>query len=131
MKKNYLRQSTLNVIQDFDFSDFVGKSGVAQLAVEVPGGAVAVGGQLVVDTAFNSGVSDTFKVGDSAADNRYGAAINGQAEAATDLTITGHSYSAQDNVTLTWTGAGAAPTAGAGRLIMQYVVAGRAHCTQG
>lgn len=129
MKKNCERQATLNVIQKFTFADFV--SGVAQAAVEVPGGAIPVGGQFVVDEAWNSGTSDTFTVGDGGVGNRYKGGIDGHAVALTALVPTGYKYPTQDNVTITWTGVGAAPTAGSGRLIMQYVVEGRAHSTQG
>lgn len=129
MDKNCERQSPLIVIQKFTFADFV--SGVAQNAIEVPANAICIGGDFVVDTAWNSATSDTFIVGDSGDTDRYKAAINGQTAARTALVPTGYKYTTQSNVSITWTGVGTAPTAGAGRLIMQYAVAGRAHATQG
>ena len=129
IEKNCERQAELSVIQPFTFADFV--SGADTPAVQVPGGAIVTGGDFIIDTAFDSTVSDTFTIGDATVGNRYGAAIDGQAAARTALVPTGFKYPTQDNVTLNWTGAGAAPTAGAGRLIMRYVVAGRAQTTQG
>lgn len=127
MDKNCERQLPLIAVQPFTFADFV--SGTAKAAVEVPGGAEVIGGLLVIDTPFNSETSDTLKIGDSGDDDRYKAGINGQTAAATALVPTGYEYTTLSNVTLTWTGVGAAPTAGAGRLILQYV--GPTKSTQG
>lgn len=129
MEKNASRQATLTAIQEFDFSDF--ESGVAQAAIEVPDGAVITGGFIVIDTAFNSGTSDTITVGDSDDEDRYAAGVNGASAAETDFTLTGYEYDSVDDVTITWTGVGDAPTAGSGRLVLEYIVSGRSHCTQG
>lgn len=119
------RQYALTVDIPFTYADFT--SGTAAAALDVPENAFVVGGYFVIDTAFNSATSDTITVGDGVSANRYASGVNGQTAAATALTLTGYKYTADDTIDITWTGAGTAPTAGAGRLVVQYAIDGRAN----
>lgn len=130
IKKDSGRQDVSAAIVNFSHSDF-GASGVAEAAVEMPAGASVCGGFLAIEEAFNSGTSDSLKVGDAGNDARYANGVNGQVVGATGLTAAGVKFTSQGNVTLTWTGAGAAPTAGKGRLCILYVIDGRADYSQG
>ena len=123
------RQDLLVADVDFTYADFT--SGSPAAAIEVPAGAVVVGGFIVIDTAFDSATSDTIIVGDGGDDNRYANAVNGASAALTALTITGYEYTETDNIDIQWTGVGAAPSAGAGRLVVHYYVDGRAAQNQG
>lgn len=122
------RQTVLVARMPFTFEDLT--SGEAGRAVVMPGNARVIGGDLVITEAFNSLTSDTFKVGDEAVDNRYAAAVDGQAAGRTALTLSEHKYTGKDTVNLTWTGVGDAPTQGAGELLVHYVIDGRGGETQ-
>lgn len=118
--KNDNRQAPTDAFADFTFADFT--SGVAELAIAMPSGAVVIGGALIIDTVFNSQTSDTLTVGDAGVVDRYKAGINGTALALTALIPTGYELvSATGGIKIRWTGVGNAPTTGAGRLIVEYV----------
>lgn len=124
------RQQVVSAYVDFVFGD-VSPSGVGQAAIDLPVGAQVVGGDFVISQAFNSATSDTFTIGDATLATRYGNAISGAA-ARTALTLTGYQHtSAEPAVVLKWTGVGAAPTAGAGRLRVDYIVNNRAQFGEG
>lgn len=127
--KNSDRQYPLSAEVAFTYADVA--SGVFAPAIEVPPGAVVTGGVLVVDTPFNSVTSDTLTVGDAATGDRYAVGVNGAAAGGTALGATGLEYAQTDNVGITWTGVGGAPTQGAGRLLVTYQRAGRANENQG
>lgn len=126
--KQDARQGIKVAIADFTFADFV--SGTGKAAVKLPQNAIVVAGYLAISTAFDSVTSDTITVGDAAVANRYKAGINGQSAALTALVPTGFKTTAAGDVLITWTGVGTAPTAGAGRLVLQYIVTTRAESTQ-
>lgn len=123
------RQAPLVAIQDIAYDDF--ESAVAAAVSEIPGNGVVIGGFIVVDTAWNSVTSDTFILGDDDDDNRYLNAVDMQSTGVTELTITGYKHTTAEDLLATWTGVGTAPTAGAGRLVIEYVVEGRSQSTQG
>ena len=125
------RQDTLVAIVPFTFADFAAHDGTLEDAIELPQNAIVVGGGIVIDTAFDGVTSDTITVGDAGAADRYAAGVNAQAAAYTALTPTGFKMLAQGNVGIGNTNVGGLATAGAGRLILEYVVDGRAHHTQG
>jgi hypothetical protein len=127
--KDPSRQSVKAAVVDFDFADFA--SGVGEIAIAMPAGSILVGGELVIDTVFNSSVSDTLTVGDAGSATRYKSGINGQALGRTALVPTGYvAQSATGDLKITWTGVGDAPTTGAGRLLAQYIVPGSAEFVQ-
>lgn len=127
--RNSDRQYPLTAIVDFTLSDLT--AGTAVPAVDLPQGAVVVGGELIIDTAFDSATSDTISVGDGGSAGRYGNAVDVQSAGRTALTLTGYKYTAVDTIDLTYAQSGAAASNGAGRLIVQYVVDGRGNENQG
>jgi hypothetical protein len=133
--KNRGRQTAVEAYVDVTFSDLTtptSLNGVASLAIDLPVGAQVVGGDLVVGTAFNSGTSDVITVGDALIANRYLASTSIAAAGRTPLTFTGYQTLATSNkVIVTWTGVGAAPTAGAFRLRVAYIINKRASFSQG
>lgn len=127
--KNAGRQSSLIARVDFGFADFV--SGVLELAVELPAGAMVLSGNIVITEAFDSGTSDSMTVGDATDEDRYLGATSVAATGLTALVPTGFQVVGIDDVTMTLTSVGTAATAGIGVLTVEYVVPGRSHATQG
>lgn len=123
------RQYPLSAMARFTFADLV--SGTAAPVVELPPGAVVTGGMLVIETPFDSATSDTLVVGDADTADRYASAVDGQAAAATALTLTGLVTTTTTDIALTWTGVGAAPTQGAGYLVVTYIREDRSQENQG
>ncbi len=108
-------------------------SGVAVSCIDMPVGAVIVGGQIITDTAFNAGATDTLSLGDASSATRYLSASSIHATGKADLVVTGLEMGATTNtLKITWTGGTPASlTTGAARLIISYVVKGRSSCTIG
>ena len=131
IKKNDSRQEIILAYVDIGFAD-IPTTATAYEALGLPVGAVVVGGAIVVKTAFNTATSAVLAVGDVTTANRYAAAVDLKTVARTALTLTGFSHSAVQNMLrATPTYVGAAATAGAARLEVQYYVEGRAAFTQG
>lgn len=122
------RQHPLVARQYFTYEDF--ESGVAEAALDLPGNATVIGGEFVITEVFDSGTSDTIKVGDGDDDDRYASGVDGQSTGRTALTLTGYKYTAPDTVDIVWTGVGSAPSAGAGYLLVEYIIEGRAQDVQ-
>ena len=118
------RQSKLTVTVPFTYADF-DESGVAEIACELPGVAQDVKGNLAITEAFNSATSDAIDVGNDSADDAYVSGQNGQAVADADFDVSIPVLGANTNVKLKWTGVGAVPSAGAGRLLLEYNQQGR------
>lgn len=106
-------------------------SGIAFNLFELPAGAVVIGGDVQVLTAFNSATSDTLSIGDSGSATRYASAVNIKTAARTALTVPARQVSTTEKVQATWTGAGTAPTAGLVLVTLQYIIPGRAVENQG
>lgn len=123
------RQLSAWATVDFSYADLV--SGAAAAAVKLPVGAVVVGGAVVVQTAWNSATSDALVVGDSGTANRYKSSFSIAATGRTALVPTGYqALSTTRELQVVWTGVGAAPSAGAARLEVEYIVPGRAEFSQ-
>jgi hypothetical protein len=130
------RQDVIVGACDFDFDDIT--SGAYAAMVDVPAGAIVVGGYVAVTTLFNSGTTDKFSIGHkvgsaSAVDTAYSAqsadiTATGLAAA---VTPSGAKFTEAGSVGVRWDGEGAAATAGVGRLIVEYVVDGRTAFSQG
>lgn len=135
IKKLSGRQGVIAATADFKFSDLT--SGVYAPAVDLPGGAIVVGGHLAITDIFNSATDDKFSIGDkvgaaSAGNTTYAAqSADITAPGAVPIVATGKKYAEPSTVGIVWTGTGAAPTAGAGRLTVLYIVDGRAAFSQG
>ena len=130
IQKNPDRQWPLRAKVDFTYADF-GASGTAEAAIDLPGGARVIGGQLAITTAFNSATSDSLDVGDGSTANRYASAVNGQATGVTALTVDELDHATGKGIVyITWTGAGGGTSAGAGFLEVEYVIEGRGNESQ-
>lgn len=91
--------------------------------INLPPGAIIVGGELVRTTAFD-GTTYAVIVGDSGSANRYLGTDDYKAAGRTALVPTGY-VGTGENIRLTITPTGTT-TAGAGTLRVEYVIAGRA-----
>lgn len=132
--KNPARQCAQVATADFIFSDLV--SGAYAPAIDLPLGAIVTKGELYITTLFDSATTDVFSIGDkvgaaAATNTRYSAT-------SADITAVGRAVVAvptgikttdQTSVGVVWTGTGAAPTAGAGKLVIEYLIDGKAEST--
>ena len=130
INKNSGRQDVLVAFVDVDLADLA--SGNTQAAIDLPHGAVLVGGDVVVKTAFNAGTTATLKVGDKNDDDRYtSTAVDIKSVGRTALTITGYTHKVGEDLKVTFAQTGTAASAGALRLTALYYVEGRAAFSQG
>ena len=125
--KNVGRQYALTAYQEFDYAD-LSSTAVVPL-VKLPANAIVTGGALVITTPFNSGTTDLLEVGDDHDDDKYvaGGSDNGSTAQYIAFTPTGYKYTAANTVDIKWTPDGAAASAGAGYLIVEYIVTTRAN----
>lgn len=123
------RQDVACAIVPFTYADFV--SGTFTPAVELPLGAIVTGGAVRIDTAFNSATSDVMGVGISTSTAKYGSAFNIHATGSFPLTGLAQKEASQIDLGLTWTGVGAAPSAGTGSLVVMYAKAKKTEWSQG
>lgn len=115
------RQYPLVSYTAFAFGDLT--SAVASKLFEMPLGSIVTGGLYLLDTVFNSGTSDAITVGDTDVDEYIADANAADAVAVTEFTLTGIGVAAANTtVNIIWTGAGTAPTTGAGRVLAYYIV---------
>lgn len=133
--KNSGRQGPIDGFVTVNFGDVV--SGVAQAAIKMKANCVLTDGALITDTAFNSATSDTLAVGDALVANRYLAATSIHATGITPLVPTGYvsviganAAASSDQIMVTWTGVGAAPSAGSVRLRVRYIDQNRQEFSQ-
>lgn len=97
-------------------------------AVDVPEGAIVVGGHLNVSDATTATVD--IHIGDGGVANRYADNVDGAATGLTALTITGYKYTAADTIDVMIDTADPA-AAGQFELVVLYIVDGRAAFSQG
>lgn len=132
--KNSARQGPITAICAFTFDKLT--SGAYAAAIDLPGGAIVLSGALTITTAFNSGTTDKFSIGDkvgsaAATDTTYAAQSADYTTGLIAVVPTGTKYTEPATVGVRWDGAGTAADAGAGRLVITYVVDGRAAFSQG
>lgn len=126
---NTLRQSVLYAERDFTYDDFT--SGEAKPMIYLKPNTRILRGFVDVTTAFNSSSADSITVGDTEGVDdvdRYLTATDAQATGVTSFTAANISdgvIGTPEAVTMTWTGTGDAPTAGAGKLAIEYIEVGR------
>ena len=97
-------------------------------AIDVPEGAVVIGGYINISDATTATVD--IHLGDGVDDNRYLDNIDGAATGLTALTITGYEYTTADTLDILIDTADPA-AAGQFELVVLYVVNGRAAFSQG
>ena len=128
------RQCTQVAICDFTFADVTSAAYAA--CVDLPVNAVVTGGNLYVTTLFNSATTDTFSIGDKV--GSAAATATTYSATSADITATGRAVqvvptgiktSGETTVGVVWTGAGAAPTTGVGKLVIEYIIDGAAEST--
>ena len=131
IKKNPSRQELIAASLLINFGDPT-TYGAAEAAIDLPGNAILVGGDVTVLTPWNSATSATLKLGDTADDDRYtGTPIDLKTAGRTALTITGWRHPIAESLKALLAQAGAAATAGQARISIQYYVLGRSAFTQG
>ena len=131
IKKNSSRQELIAAHLTIGFADIT-TYGTAEPAIDLPGNAVVVGGDVVVTTAWNSATTATLKLGDAADDDRYtAAAVDLKTVGRTALTLTGFKHTVSEALKALVAQTGAAATAGSARITIQYFVEGRSTFTQG
>ncbi len=115
------------------FDTLANDDGTVEAVVVVPQNAIVVGGSLTVDTAFDSTTSDVLDIGDGVDPDRYTATpIDLTSTGRTALDLTDYKYTAQDTIDVGWTaGSTGTATAGSARLIVQYIIDGRAAFSHG
>lgn len=97
-------------------------------AIQVPAGAVVVGGYINVTDATDATVD--FNLGDGGVATRYASAVDGGATGLTALTVTGYKYPTADTIDL-GTAILAPSAAGEVEIYVEYVVDGRTAFSQG
>lgn len=121
------RQYTLVLEQPFDFQDLATANlvgGKAKFKPRLPQGAVPLRGSVLVTTAFN-GSTPTLAVAGETSSVTYVAAASLAAVGNVALSFTPAVRTSGDVVALTPNAGGAASTAGAGILYIEYVITGR------
>lgn len=102
-------------------------TGVAVPAIKLPYGAQVIGGHIVTEVAFDAATA-TIDVGDATVGNRYKDNANIAATGLVTLVPTGY---VSDGADILVTPTFADPvTVGKVRVLVQYVIAGRAHEVQ-
>lgn len=109
--------------------DQIADTGVAVAAIKLPVNAIVVGGAVVVDTAFNTGTTAVLDVGDSTTGNRYKNDVDLKTAGYTALVPTGYVSDGAD-ILVTPALVGTAATQGKVRVIVEYIISGRAHEVQ-
>jgi hypothetical protein len=97
-------------------------------AIQVPEGAIILGGHLYCDDATTG--SATVAIGDSGSTARYLGATAVDATGYTPLVPTGYKYTAQSNILVTVAGANTTD-AGSAELIIRYLRVNRTEFSQG
>ena len=129
--KNKGRQGVISAWVDIAFGD-VPTTATAYTAVDLPVGAIVVGGDLVVDTAWDTGTTATLSVGDASSAARYLGATSVKSTGRTALVPTGFVTTAtQPAISVTTVISGTATTVGAARLRVDYIVRKRVAFSQG
>lgn len=98
-------------------------------AISLPVGAVVVGGDVVVESAYVGPTAATVSVGDSGSATRYASAVDMKTAARTALTLTGY-HGAGEDIRLTLSTTVAAASAGTVTVRVMYTIDGRANEVQ-
>lgn len=98
---------------------------IAAQIINLPEGAVIVGGEVVVETAGAGPTAYTASLGDSVSATRYASAVDLKTAARTALTLTG--FRTSQNLRLTIASTVANATAGKATVRVLYVTPGKAN----
>lgn len=121
------RQQRIAGYIDFDVSKGQISNGVATKAFWIPSGAFDITGSVTPLVAFNSATSDVVDVGNVTTGNAYKDDANIHALTLTPIALASFPVQSPQGfwVYVTWTGVGAAPTAGKFRLKLEYLMENR------
>lgn len=97
-------------------------------AIDVPEGAIVVGGYVNISDATTATVD--VNIGDGGLSTRYASAVDGAAVALTAIVPTGYKYTAADTIDVAITVANSA-AAGTAELVILYIVENRTAFSQG
>ena len=127
------RQEVIAAKVTITYDTLSSDAAVGEAVIQIPEGAIVVGGFVNVKTVFNSTTSDVLDIGDSVDDDEYTSSqVDSTALRVTALTITGYQYTTQDNIMVEWTaGSTGTATTGEADIIVQYIVDGRAAFSEG
>lgn len=130
IQKNYNRQGLAVAQIAIALAAF--SDGAVQAAIELPAGAIVVGGSAMVTTAFDAETTATLKVGDAVDDDRYsGTPLDVSAVGNKPLVPTGYVMPEKGDVIVTYASTGAAATEGELLLVLEYIEANKSEWTQG
>lgn len=130
IQKNYNRQGLAVAHIAIALSAF--GDGAVQAAIELPAGAIVVGGSAMVTTAFDAATTATLKVGDAVDDDRYsGTPLDVSTLGNKALVPTGYVMPEKGDLTVTYESTGAAATEGELLLVVEYIEANKSEWTQG
>lgn len=126
---NQGRQEVIAAQVVLKFDEITDDAGADEVALYVPAGARVVGGNVTIDTVFNSTTSDVLDVGDADNPDRYSATPIDLTSATASYPLDGDLnkvYSVRTPITVAWT-AGATGTATQGEAVLTvlYVEDGR------
>lgn len=131
MSKSLERQYPLTAVAEFTFDEL--PTGVQTEVIDLPPGAIVVGGFAVSTVADDSGTSAVVDVGDAADPDRYVTVLNvavANVSEAFAVTVLGLKYPSGGAITATRTAVGTAATAGTTRIVVEYIIDGRANEVQ-
>lgn len=121
-------QKVRSAYVEADYTDL--PSGSFTGLIELPPGALIVGGAAYVLTASDAATSEAINIGTSGTGNAYGSVANSKTAGRTALTLPATLTAGKTVVGLTRTSVGA-QTAGHYGLYLEYVLAGGSDGTQG
>jgi len=127
------RQEVIAARVDITHDTLSSDAAVAEGVIQVPEGAVVVGGHIFVTEVFNSTTSDVVDIGDGVDDDRYTATpVDLTALGSTALDSAGYKYLTEDDIDVEWTaGSTGTATTGEATITVLYVVDGRAAFSEG
>lgn len=129
------RQYPISAERTITFADglaIAGTDDAVQDLLDIPTGARVVGGEIVVETVWDSGTSATLDIGDGDDPDRYTASpVDLTTLGRTALVLTGHKYTGEDTIDIDPTLLGTTATTGQAYIRVQYVIEDRSHETQG
>ncbi len=124
-RKNNERQWPLHAVVDIDYADFQAAS-LNLAALDIPVNALIVGGQITVNTVFNS-TTNGLDFGDATDPDRYtSAVVDLKTLGTTELDGEFLKYPSGATLQMDYTQTGTAPTQGNATLVVAYVIVGRA-----
>lgn len=127
---NRMHQYQMALEQAFDFTDAAINPCV--LAPKLPMGAMVLSTRVIVETQFNGGAASSLSVGIAGSTTKYANAVD--LDAATGIvngaTATGIPLANEETLLFTFSANAIASTAGKGRVVIEYLVAGRGNEAQ-